>query len=94
MYSTQLFLRLFPLCSYIIRQGYLFDRRQSKKHLRAAWGMECDEDALTTCVRRFGRRSRSSNAGERERFEHITGARMPSTNGHEVSCLNYFEHRL
>lgn len=37
---------------------------------------------MTTCVRRFGRQSRAP--GERRGREHITGARMPSSNGHEV----------
>ncbi|KAI0698580.1 WD40-repeat-containing domain protein [Cytidiella melzeri] len=66
--------------------GYLFDRRQSKKHLRAAWGMSPDEGSLTTCVRRFGRPLRP--AGHSASFPHITGARMASTNGHEV-LLSY-----
>ncbi|KAI0092417.1 WD40 repeat-like protein [Irpex rosettiformis] len=66
--------------------GYLFDRRQSKKHLKAAWGMSPDDDCTTTCVRRFGRASRPSGLGSR--FPHITGARVAQTNGHEV-LLSY-----
>ncbi|EIN10643.1 WD40 repeat-like protein [Punctularia strigosozonata HHB-11173 SS5] len=66
--------------------GYLFDRRQSGRHLREQWGMAPDGDHLTTCVRRFGRTGRAP--GERVGHEHITGARMAQSNGHEV-LLSY-----
>ncbi|KAI0320808.1 WD repeat-containing protein [Amylostereum chailletii] len=61
--------------------GYLFDRRQIGRFLKEEWGMPMSND-FTTCVRRFGRERRGS--GERSRYVHITGARMPSSNGHEV----------
>ncbi|KAI0340937.1 WD40 repeat-like protein [Trametopsis cervina] len=62
--------------------GYLFDRRQSRRHMRADWGMSPDNEGLTTCVRRFGREPRSFNP--RRATTHITGARMAESNGHEV----------
>lgn len=68
--------RLTPL------QGYLFDRRHSGRFLREEWGIPPNKEDVTTCVRRFGRRSRGS--GEQKGREHITGARMASTNSHEV----------
>ena len=40
-------------------------------------------DDVTTCVRRFGRATRGP--GESRGYEHVTGARMATTNGHEVS---------
>lgn len=46
--------------------------------------MSPEPDSLTTCVRRFGRES--SAPGETKGFEHITGARMAKSNGHEVRC--------
>jgi hypothetical protein len=42
-------------------------------------------DDMTTCVRRFGRKSRAP--GERRGREHVTGVRMPSSNGHEVKSV-------
>lgn len=48
--------------------------------------MQIDADELTTCVRRFGRAKRGH--GERKGAEHVTGARMSSSNGHEVKVLN------
>lgn len=39
-------------------------------------------DDFTTCVRRFGRRSRGPS--ERKGYEHVTGVRVSETNGHEV----------
>lgn len=66
--------------------GYLFDRRQTGRQLQHEWGMPPDDDHLTTCVRRFGRADFNSN--ERRGFEHITGTRMASSNGHEV-LLSY-----
>ncbi len=63
-------------------QGYLFDRRQSGRHLLEEWGVPPDRGDVTTCVRRFGRSAH--RADERTGFEHITGARMATTNGHEV----------
>jgi hypothetical protein len=44
--------------------------------------MAPDVDDFTTCVRRFGRRSRGPS--ERRGYEHVTGARVSATNGHEV----------
>ncbi|KZV75173.1 WD40 repeat-like protein [Peniophora sp. CONT] len=65
--------------------GYLFDRRHAGRFIQQEWGVPPSDDA-TTCVRRFGRRTRG--AGERRGYEHITGARMSSQNGHEV-LLSY-----
>ncbi|KAA1466403.1 WD40 repeat-like protein [Dentipellis sp. KUC8613] len=66
--------------------GYLFDRRQSGRFIKEEWGVPPNDDELTTCVRRFGRRTRGPS--ERKGCEHITGARMPGSNGHEV-LLSY-----
>ncbi|KAL5527685.1 hypothetical protein ACEPAG_6486 [Sanghuangporus baumii] len=60
--------------------GYLFDRRQVGRTIRTEWGVPCDDDSSVTCVRRFGRPE--TNEDERG-IEHITGARMAQTNGHE-----------
>ncbi|VDB85382.1 unnamed protein product [Peniophora sp. CBMAI 1063] len=65
--------------------GYLFDRRHAGRIIQEEWGVPPSDDA-TTCVRRFGRRRRG--AGERRGYEHVTGARMSSQNGHEV-LLSY-----
>ncbi|KAG6860377.1 hypothetical protein C0995_011984 [Termitomyces sp. Mi166 len=67
--------------------GYLFDRRHVGRNLRTEWGMPYPLDAdtsLTTCVRRFGRPKASAGETQRHRREHITGARMSASNGHEV----------
>ncbi|OAX43460.1 WD40 repeat-like protein [Rhizopogon vinicolor AM-OR11-026] len=66
--------------------AHLFDRRHAGRYLRAEWGMPPDEESATTCVRRFGRRSRAK--GEKKGYEHITGARLSAWNGHEV-LLSY-----
>lgn len=66
--------------------AHLFDRRHAGRYLQAEWGVPPDADSATTCVRRFGRRSRAK--GERKGYEHITGARMSAWNGHEV-LLSY-----
>ncbi|KAG1755653.1 WD40 repeat-like protein [Suillus lakei] len=66
--------------------AHLFDRRHAGRYLRAEWGVPPDADSATTCVRRFGRRSRAR--GERKGYEHVTGARMSAWNGHEV-LLSY-----
>ncbi|KAG1892413.1 WD40 repeat-like protein [Suillus subluteus] len=66
--------------------AHLFDRRHAGRYLHAEWGVPPDADSATTCVRRFGRRSRAK--GERKGYEHITGARMSAWNGHEV-LLSY-----
>ncbi|KAF7965979.1 hypothetical protein HWV62_40545 [Athelia sp. TMB] len=66
--------------------AHLFDRRQLRRTLRAAWGISSQEDELTTCVRRFGRNLGAPRGRSRE--DHITGARMASSNGHEV-LLSY-----
>ncbi|CCM01584.1 uncharacterized protein FIBRA_03644 [Fibroporia radiculosa] len=63
--------------------GYLFDRRHAGKSFQEQWGMAPDPDGVTTCVRRFGRAT-----GEQGDYEHITGARMANSNGHEV-LLSY-----
>lgn len=66
--------------------AHLFDRRHAGRYLHAEWGVPPDANSATTCVRRFGRRSRAK--AERRGFEHITGARMSDCNGHEV-LLSY-----
>ncbi|KAI0796668.1 WD40-repeat-containing domain protein [Abortiporus biennis] len=66
--------------------GYLFDRRQLGRHLEEEWGVPPDSHSLTTCVRRFGRPNSGSNRDLR--YEHITGARMATSNSHEV-LLSY-----
>lgn len=66
--------------------GYLFDRRHAGRSFREEWGMLPEMDDVTTCVRRLGRASHG--LGERRGSEHITGARMASTNSHEV-LLSY-----
>ncbi|KAJ7507850.1 WD40 repeat-like protein [Mycena galericulata] len=64
--------------------GYLFDRRQAGRFLQEERGMV--ENGMTHCVRRFGRPDSASHAhGYRDTREHITGARISSQNGHEVS---------
>lgn len=64
-------------------QGHLFDRRQLRRTLHATWGINSHSDEITTCVRRFGRKSVAP--GGRRRGDHITGAQMAASNGHEVS---------
>lgn len=64
-------------------QGYLFDRRQTSRILQEEWGVPLNSEDITTCVRRFGRKSRAP--GERKGQEHVTGARMAVSNGHEVN---------
>ncbi|KAH9899867.1 WD40 repeat-like protein [Cubamyces lactineus] len=66
--------------------GYLFDRRHAGRHFCEEWGQPPSHSDLTTCVRRFGRRTRGEH--ERRGLEHITGSRMASSNGHEV-LLSY-----
>lgn len=66
--------------------AHLFDRRHAGRYLQVEWGVPPDADSATTCVRRFGRRSRAK--GERKGYEHITGVRMSAWNGHEV-LLSY-----
>lgn len=70
--------------------GYLFDRRQSGRVLQEEWGVVPNilrQGSLTNCVLRFGRRKKA--VGQRgAAFDHITGARMSSSNGHEV-LLSY-----
>ncbi|KAI0750806.1 WD40 repeat-like protein [Daedaleopsis nitida] len=66
--------------------GYLFDRRHAGRRFREEWGQPPNDDEVTTCVRRFGRRARGQH--ERKGNEHITGSRMASSNGHEV-LLSY-----
>lgn len=50
--------------------------------------MPCNDDDYVTCVRRFGRAERGP--GEFRGNEHITGARMAQTNGHEVCSVQQF----
>ncbi|KAH8118555.1 WD40 repeat-like protein [Phellopilus nigrolimitatus] len=82
-------LALSPLAPYTFvvagesPHGYLFDRRQVGRTLQGEWGVPCTDENYVTCVRRFGRTQRVSRRGE-----HITGARMAQTNGHEV-LLSY-----
>ncbi|THH06795.1 hypothetical protein EW145_g3845 [Phellinidium pouzarii] len=64
--------------------GYLFDRRQVDRTLRAEWGVPCNNNDYVTCVRRFGRTQRGP--AEALGAEHITGARMAQTNGHEIDA--------
>ncbi|EGO01923.1 hypothetical protein SERLA73DRAFT_177558 [Serpula lacrymans var. lacrymans S7.3] len=66
--------------------AYLFDRRHTGRFLQEEWGVLPRAEDVTTCVRRFGRRSRARN--ERRGTEHITGAKMSAWNGHEV-LLSY-----
>ncbi|ETW83984.1 hypothetical protein HETIRDRAFT_170452 [Heterobasidion irregulare TC 32-1] len=66
--------------------GYLFDRRQTGRFIQEEWGILPTGDDVTTCVRRFGRKS--MGPGERKGHEHVTGARMSTRNGHEV-LLSY-----
>lgn len=74
------------LFSRLILKAHLFDRRHAGRYLQSEWGVPPDADSATTCVRRFGRRSRAK--GERKGYEHITGVRMSAWNGHEV-LLSY-----
>lgn len=71
--------RCFP-DAYI--QAYLFDRRHAGRHFYEEWGRPPSRDDVTTCVRRFGRTARGPH--ERRGLEHITGAKIASSNGHEV----------
>lgn len=80
------------LFSRLFLKAHLFDRRHAGRYLQAEWGVPPDADSATTCVRRFGRRSRAK--GERKGYEHITGVRMSAWNGHEVSCLISHYERL
>ncbi|OCH94104.1 WD40 repeat-like protein [Obba rivulosa] len=66
--------------------GYLFDRRHVGRFIREEWGVPPNPDDVTTCVRRFGRATRGPS--ERRGHEHITGAKMAQSNGHEV-LLSY-----
>ena len=63
-------------------QGYLFDRRQAGRYLQQEWGIPPEHDGVVTCVRRFGRPN--FNPAKRTGREHITGARMATSNGDEV----------
>lgn len=54
--------------------------------------MPPSSDDVTTCVRRFGRATRGP--GESRGYEHITGARMATTNGHEVSRESLAEQQF
>ncbi|KAF9485322.1 WD40 repeat-like protein [Pholiota conissans] len=68
--------------------GYLFDRRHLRRTIESNWGAIPNAgQGATTCVRRFGRQSRSNNSRYIAR-DHITGARISDANGHEV-ILSY-----
>jgi hypothetical protein len=60
------------------------------RSLEAEWAMKPDMKNFTTCVRRFGRKSRPR--GQRRGYEHVTGARMSGTNGHEVMLLCRYDN--
>ncbi|KAF8525350.1 WD40 repeat-like protein [Gautieria morchelliformis] len=66
--------------------AYLFDRRQTGRRLREEWGVDCRPDDITSCVRRFGRKTRAET--EVNGIEHVTGSRMSQENGHEL-LLSY-----
>ncbi|KAF8339108.1 WD40-repeat-containing domain protein [Cantharellus anzutake] len=66
--------------------AHLFDRRMIHRVMLREWGVPAKDDEIVTCVRRFGRASRAP--GESEGDEHVSGARMSSTNGHEL-ILSY-----
>lgn len=68
-------------------QGFLYDRRHSRRALEARWGgLPHADEEITTCVRKFGRKS-SQAKYEALGQSHITGVRMSSSNGHEVCNL-------
>lgn len=55
--------------------------------LKSEWGVAAeDSEDLVTCVRRFGR----TGPGEFEPpgSEHVTGARLSESNGHEVRRIS------
>ena len=82
-------LRTFHSCSNVGGESpfaHLFDRRHAGRRIQAEWGVPLDENNLSTCVRRFGREHRAP--GERRGYEHITGAKMSTWNGHEL-LLSY-----
>lgn len=66
--------------------GYLYDRRHLRSKIEHEWGAvpRAGEEA-TTCVRRLGRQRSGRRSFLRE---HITGARISASNGHEV-ILSY-----
>jgi WD repeat-containing protein 42A len=68
--------------------GYLYDRRHLRRVIESEWGAipRAGQEA-TTCVRKFGRLVASERTTSR-RLDHITGARMSRSNGHEV-ILSY-----
>jgi len=65
----------------------LYDRRHVGRVLKREWGeVPRAGEEVTTCVRRFGRPK--ERGGERNsRREHVTGARISPSNGHEVIHL-------
>jgi WD40 repeat protein len=79
--STPLACHLFVVAGHS-PYGYLFDRRHSGRFIKEEWGVPLKTDDFTTCVRRFGRKSRGW--GESRGDEYITGARMSSKSSHEV----------
>jgi len=76
----------FSLCHFLVlnhSQGYLYDRRQSRFTMASRWGgSPRSGQELTTCIRKFGRPPQST--ARHYRREHITGARLSRSNGHEV----------
>lgn len=69
-------------------QGFLYDRRHSRRAIEARWGgLPRTGEEITTCVRKFGRKPNDETFGRL----HITGARMSTSNGHEVTiCKKVF----
>jgi WD repeat-containing protein 42A len=72
-------------------QAYLFDRRKVGRFLQEEWGITvASSDDVATCVRRFGRPS-GAPISLRGHSEHIFGARMSESNGHEVHYTISFD---
>ena len=69
-------------------KGYLFDRRKVGRFLQEEWGVVngASGDDVAMCVRRFGRPS-GTPVGLRNGNEHIFGARVSESNGHEVHLI-------
>ncbi|KAF5320863.1 hypothetical protein D9619_000906 [Psilocybe cf. subviscida] len=60
--------------------GFLYDRRHLKSTIEGQWGkVPRAGQGMTTCVRRFGRPTEAKS-----HREHITGAKISRSNGHEV----------
>lgn len=73
--------------------GYLYDRRHVGRVLKREWGeVPRAGEEVTTCVRRFGR-PQERRGEQNSRREHVTGARISPSNGHEV-LLSYSGDRV